>query len=213
MMTQLSERQVAEVLTDLAKGHTAAKVATRRHLDEHVVLQMQDLYGPGQAALTKASREANRRLRDTKPIEDLEPVPAKAVQAIDLPAVDDPAPVVLVACDVDGCDWVLEGPTNTTAGAISQAWLDHQHRHLDDADTGPAAADPVQPGVQTLEVVQCAFCDHVEAGEGAWQKILDHENEVHRAADLAGLDVPHASEQQPAVGAAAGPVGNGPDAR
>ena len=68
----LTLQQTAEVVTDLARGKTSATVAGRRHLPVSVVDQMVALYGPGRADLSRNAKVLNKKIRDQRPVEELD---------------------------------------------------------------------------------------------------------------------------------------------
>ena len=73
VVQQISERQVADLVTSLARGRSVAQTASRLHMAESVVEEIGRLNGfPNATELNRNSRILNKRLRDAPPDEDVD---------------------------------------------------------------------------------------------------------------------------------------------
>lgn len=68
----VSDRQAAEIVTDLGKGMSAVQVASRKHVPTAVVEMLKEQHGPAPAVLRAAGKRLHAALR-ADPVEDLEP--------------------------------------------------------------------------------------------------------------------------------------------
>lgn len=69
----ISDRQIAELVTNMARGRSVATTAARMHMAPNVVEEIGRLNGyPDTVELNRNARALNKRLRDAPPVEDLE---------------------------------------------------------------------------------------------------------------------------------------------
>ncbi len=120
--TTLSERQVAEVVTSLARGRTVGQTATRARLSPDIVEQLLQLHGPDIATLSKNSKALNKKLRTALEPEELDvDVPISAPRrAIDMDetVVVGPVNITLWTCPTCGSDLVADANTSVDRAGI-----------------------------------------------------------------------------------------------
>ena len=137
---QISAKQVADLVTSLARGRTVAQTATRMHMAESVVEEIGRLNGyPNATELNRNSRILNKQLRTATPDEDLDvdvPV-AEAPSSSDevaKPEADEPADeedVVLWRCVRRGCGYDLLGPKSAAEDEVQRLVELHKQTHRD----------------------------------------------------------------------------------
>ena len=165
---QISAKQVADLVTSLARGRTVAQTATRMHMAESVVEEIGRLNGyPNTVELNRASRALNKGLRNTLPEEDLEtdvPValasgsaPSDEVedQEVNEPADED---VVLWRCVRRGCGYDLRGPRDAAQTDVVRLIELHKQTHRDEGTIvipGPIHVGDHQGGKRPHD---CAAC-------------------------------------------------------
>ena len=152
VVQQISAKQVADLVTSLARGRTVAQTAARLHMAESVVEEIGRLNGyPDVTELNRNSRVLNRRLRDAPPEEDVDtdvPVsdadsaesdPAAASSEVENPEVDEPD-VVLWRCVRRGCGYDLRGPKSAAEADVRRAIELHKQTHSTIVIPGPVHA-------------------------------------------------------------------------
>ncbi len=177
---QISERQVADLVTSLARGRTVAQTATRLRMAESIVDEIGRLNGyPNTVELNQNSRILNRRLRNKTPAEDLDtdvpvtdvvsaesdtesdaatPVADSASSSeVPEPEVEEPD-VVLWRCVRRGCGYDLRGPKSADEADVQRAIELHKQTHLDEGTV--AIPGPVHVGHPAGErrLQDCAAC-------------------------------------------------------
>ncbi len=166
VVQQISERQVADLVTSLARGRSIAQTATRLRIPSEAVdfIGRQNGY-PDTTELNRNSRILNKRLRDVPPDEDVDtdvPIsesdPAAAPSEVEEPEVDEPD-VVLWRCVRRGCGYALSGPKSAAEDDVQHAIQLHKQTHSDQ-DTTVVIPGPVHVGHPANErrPHDCAAC-------------------------------------------------------
>lgn len=185
---QISAKQVAELVTSLARGRTVAQTPSRLHMAESVVEEIGRLNGfPNATELNRNSRILNKRLRDALPEEDVDTdvpvtpetdtqtdngtatsnsgvfeleVPADDPTSVGVaePEVDEPD-VVLWRCVRRGCGYELSGPKSAGEDDVQHAIQLHKQTHHDQGST-VVIPGPVHVGHHANErrPHDCAAC-------------------------------------------------------
>ncbi len=177
---QISERQVADLVTSLARGRTVAQTATRLHMAESIVDEIGRLNGyPNTTELNRNSRILNRRLRDKAPAEDLDTdVPVTEVVSVESdtesdtatpvaesaassevpePEVEEPD-VVLWRCVRRGCGYDLRGPKSADEADVQRAIDLHKQTHRDEGTVAIPGAVHVGHPAGERRLQDCAAC-------------------------------------------------------
>ena len=138
----VSDRQAAEIVTDLGKGMSAVQVASRKHVPTAVVEMLKEQHGPALAVLRAAGKRLHAALR-ADPVEDLEPAAPES----------DGQPVERTyTCSWPGCDHEISYTGGDLVAAQQQIDA-HARIHLPATEAEPAAvaADEVAAAGQVVD--------------------------------------------------------------